>query len=217
VKNPESYYKREGNTYLIEIRLTDIYRLFNSLDPSPFLERDLDDEAEDYIVRSVGEFPLKTPLKLVFYIPKSTQGEIVHLLPESIHNYFNYRMNDSAKRLRSFLRQGRISLLIGIVFLCFCIGLSELIARVGQGTSVNILTEGLLIIGWVAMWRPIEIFLYDWWTIYYQQKVFDKLSHITIDIYPYDSTGKPDGLSLVDQGISLPTPVQRVWSAKCGG
>jgi hypothetical protein len=26
-----------------------------------------------------------------------------------------------------------------------------------------VIREGFLIGGWVAMWRPLEVFLYDWW------------------------------------------------------
>jgi hypothetical protein len=29
----------------------------------------------------------------------------------------------------------------------------------------GIIRESLLIGGWVAMWRPMEILLYDWWPI----------------------------------------------------
>jgi hypothetical protein len=53
-------------------------------------------------------------------------------------------------------------------------------------TIVNILKEGLLIVGWVAMWRPLEIFLYDWFPIYQRQQMFDKLSQIPIDIRTTD-------------------------------
>ena len=178
----ESYYKREGHTYLVELKLDEIRQLFNSLDPSPLLEKDLDDNVETYIVQSVSEFPLKTPLKLVFYLPGEAQGEARQILPEAIHHYFDYRRQTAEKQLRSILRQGRTSLVIGLLFLCFCISMSELISWLANKTLVDIFKEGLLILGWVAMWRPLEIFLYDWWPIYYNQKIFDKLSQISIEI-----------------------------------
>ena len=53
----------------IEIRLSQPQQLFNSLDPSPFHERDLDQDAEAYIVDSADEYPLKSPLMLVIYLP----------------------------------------------------------------------------------------------------------------------------------------------------
>lgn len=34
----------------ISVKLRDINQLFNSMDPSPFIEKDLDDKAEEFIV-----------------------------------------------------------------------------------------------------------------------------------------------------------------------
>jgi hypothetical protein len=196
VQELNSYYNNEGNTYLIEIRLSHVSQIFNSFDPSPFLEKDLDNDAESYIVQSVSEFPLKTPLKLVFYLPKQSQDQETAILPEAIHNYFDYRKHNAARELRQILRQGRISLIIGLVFLGLCISISKLMTVFGDGTLANILTEGLLIVGWVAMWRPLEIFLYDWWPIHRTEQVFDKLSCIKVEIrtdetVTFGSTKKP--------------------------
>ena len=74
VNKLQSYYREEEGTYLIEIKLNQLQQVFNSLDPSPFLDRDLDDNAENYIINSVDEFPLNTPLKLVFYLPSTEQN-----------------------------------------------------------------------------------------------------------------------------------------------
>ena len=49
----------------IEIRLSRLPQLFNSLDPSPFHERDLDHDAEDYIVGSAEEASRQQPFALV--------------------------------------------------------------------------------------------------------------------------------------------------------
>jgi hypothetical protein len=182
VQELNSYYNNEGDTYLIEIRLSNVSQIFNSFDPSPFLEKDLDEDAESYIVQSVSEFPLNTPLKLVFYLPKQGQDEETPILPEAIHNYFDYRKHNAARELRHTLRQGRISLIIGLLFLGVCISISKLITLFSDSTFTTILTEGLSIVGWVAMWRPLEIFLYDWWPIHRTKQVFNKLSSIKIEI-----------------------------------
>ncbi|BAY20725.1 hypothetical protein NIES2100_04680 [Calothrix sp. NIES-2100] len=182
MKELDSYYKNEDGTYLVEIRLSNLSQIFNSFDPSPFLEKDLDDDAESYIFQSVSEFSLKTPLKLVFYVPEHVREEEIQILPEAIHNYFAYRKHNAARELRQTFRQGRVSLIIGLMFLGLCVTISKLITLFSDDTFANIVTEGLLIVGWVAMWRPLEIFLYDWWPIHRTQQVFEKLSSITIDI-----------------------------------
>ncbi len=178
-----TYYNREGLSYLIEIRLGQFRQLFNSLDPSPLLEKDLNNDVEAYIIQAMHEFSLSTPLKLVFYVPESDLDEAKQILSKAIHNYFSYRKQTANRELHQILRQGRISLLIGLLFLIICISMSKLVSLINNDTVTPILTEGLLIIGWVAMWRPLEIFLYDWWPIRYKQQVFDKLSGIPIEVH----------------------------------
>jgi hypothetical protein len=182
VQQPQAYYQREGETYLIEIKLGNIDQLFNSLDPSPFREKDLDPEAEAYIVNSVREFPLPTPLKLRIYLTQATADEDSPGVANAIQRYFEYRSHAAAQELRFLLRRGRTALVVGLLFLGFCMGLRELIGLIGQGVVSQVLEEGLLIIGWVAMWRPIEIFLYDWWPIFQQRQVLTKLSHVPVQI-----------------------------------
>ncbi|CCH99826.1 MAG: hypothetical protein GPI90_05310 [Microcystis aeruginosa K13-05] len=188
----QSYYREEEGTYLIEIKLNQLQQVFNSLDPSPFLDRDLDDNAENYIINSVDEFPLNTPLKLVFYLPSNEQNTARHLLPSALHNYFDYRQQVEQRKLRTIWRQGRISLIIGLSFLFVCLSLSELISRFGSDTFIHFLEEGLLISGWVALWRPLEIFLYEWWPVSHQQKIFAKLAYIPIEIRLLEEPSTPD-------------------------
>ena len=32
--------------------------------------------------------------------------------------------------------------------------------------------------GWVAMWRPLEIFLYDWWPVRRLQVAYERLARM---------------------------------------
>jgi hypothetical protein len=45
-----------------------------------------------------------------------------------------------------------------------------------------VMSEGLLIGGWVAMWRPIEILLYDWWPLRSEYQLFDRLRDMQVRI-----------------------------------
>ena len=167
-------YRQEGEIYLIEIKLSDVRQIFNSFDPAPFIDKDLDDDAHAYIVDSVREFPRKTPLKLVFYLPAAA-GEHAQSMPEAVRNHFAYRAHLARKEVTYTLRQGRWSLLIGLVFLFLCISLRQWIALADYDTVEEILKEGLLISGWVAMWSPMQTFLYDWWPIHLHRRVLEKI------------------------------------------
>jgi hypothetical protein len=167
----------------IEIRLRRLQQLFNSLDPSPFHERDLDQDAEDYIVESADEFPLTISLSLVVYLPSEELPLPQSFdLPLAIHNYFAYRLNESRRRLRLFFREGRVALGIGLTFLFVCVVLRQLVLATKAGAGSEILAEGLLIVGWVAMWRPLEIFLYEWWPIRRRARILAKLATIPVTV-----------------------------------
>jgi hypothetical protein len=166
---------------VIEIRLSRPQQLFNSLDPSPFHERDLDQDAEEYLVDSADEYPLKKPLTLIIHMPADQLPPgTAPDLAQAIHNYFAYRMDETRRRLRFFFRDGRIALIVALAFLLVCILLRQLALAVGRGLTAQIADEGLYIVGWVAMWRPLEIFLYDWRPIWHRYRLFTKLSKIPV-------------------------------------
>jgi hypothetical protein len=80
------------------------------------------------------------------------------------------------------MRRGWRSLLIGLTFLTGCLFLSEFSGRFGDGTGANILREGLTIIGWVAMWRPLEIYLYNWWPVWDEQRLLARLTRMHVHL-----------------------------------
>lgn len=174
-------YRQEGETYLIEIKLSDVRQIFNSFDPAPFIDKDLDDAAHAYIVDSVREFPRKTPLKLVFYLPAAA-GEHAQSMPDAVRHHFAYRADLARKEVTYTLRQGRWSLLIGLAFLFLCISLRQWIALADYDMVEEILKEGLLISGWVAMWSPMQTFLYDWWPIHLHRRVLEKIQHLPMEV-----------------------------------
>jgi hypothetical protein len=67
--------------------------------------------------------------------------------------------------LRDLFWQGRISLLIGLTFVALCLLVAETIGQSGASTAHTIARESLTIVGWVAMWRPMQLFLYEWWPL----------------------------------------------------
>jgi hypothetical protein len=171
----------------IEVRLSKLRQLFNSLDPSPFHEKDLDRDAETYIFESADERPVTEAIELIVHLPTDQLAlpECVNL-ETAIRNYFAYRAQETRRRMRFQLREGRSALAIGLAFLVLCMTLRQLALVLPGDTVGRILQEGLLILGWVAMWRPLQIFLYEWWPIRHQALINDKLALMPVTVLPYD-------------------------------
>jgi hypothetical protein len=162
-----SAYRREGDATLIEIELRDPRQLFHTLDPAPFRERDLDAQAESYLLEAARELHLRRDARLVIHLPAAVIGsDEARSIPEAVRHYFEYRATESRHGLRRLLGNGALSFLIGLVFLLGCLSARQLTGSLPDGDFKLILGEGLLIIGWVALWRPLEIFLYDWWPLW---------------------------------------------------
>jgi len=168
---------------VIELRLTDVKQLFNSLDPAPFHERDLDSDAEEFIVSWARELPRRAPLVLlVFLSDPPPEGDPATLIETGVRAYFRYRKQLITRQLRQMLNRGRVSLVIGILFLAACLFLADKVALLGDGALWQITREGLIIGGWVAMWRPIELILYDWWPLHIDRRVYHRLSQVDVRV-----------------------------------
>jgi hypothetical protein len=173
-------------THDISLKLMEERQFFNSFDPAPFLERDIDDDAAEYIIDSVKEYPLKRKMRLILLLPKERKHKVSdEEIRSAIKYYFNYNIDIMKIKLKDLLAQGRKSLIIGILFLAFCLSASELSHLYLAGFISRILAEGLMIAGWVAMWKPINIFLYEWWPITKEIAIRKKIKDMAVKVEEY--------------------------------
>ena len=172
---------------LIEIRVNDIAQLFHTLDPFPFREKDLAAEAEDYIVGWAREMPGSHPFKVVVHVPDNeSQKGASRDFVEAFNRYFTGRAVVVQRDLNELFRIGRRSLLIGASILVACFLLAHLAGSYLTETALRRLAEeSFLILGWVANWRPLEIFLYDWWPLAHRRDLYHHLSAATVETKPY--------------------------------
>ena len=169
---------------VLRIHIGELNQLFNAMDPAPFRERDLDPHAEEFIVEWARELRGDGPLGLAVQLDRQAgTPEEAAMLKDAVHEFFAQRAHVTRQRLRQVLRVGRTSLVIGLVFLTTSIVVSEELASRGDAGGVGgVLRESLLIGGWVAMWRPLEVFLYDWWPILREARLLDRLSRMAVQI-----------------------------------
>ena len=181
----ESLYRKEHGKILIEIKLSSVMQLFNSFDPAPFHEKELDSAAEHYIVDTVSDFPKKTLLKILIYLPPDIAAtERAMKIPAAIHNHFQYKMLVSDRKFRTHFRHGRITLLIGLSFLTIALVARQYVSTLQNHIIAQLVADALLIIGWAAMWEPITVLLYELWPIIQMKKTYEKISTMEIEVLP---------------------------------
>jgi hypothetical protein len=162
----------------ITIRVHAIGQLFNSFDPSPFREKDLDDDAEDYIVSWVRELSPEAPFDLLIYLPpeEAEKADAAGVQP-AFERYFLDRAQRFDHEERELFRIGRRSLAIGVLALLACLSASQLLAPLIPYPALSrVVEESLIFVGWVINWRPLEIFLYDWWPIRRRARLYRRIA-----------------------------------------
>ena len=184
--NPPTFYGDEIplESHIIEVRIRKLRQLFDSLDPSPFIALDLDDDAQQYVVGSAKVLSARLPLALAIHLREPIESsEEARDAGEAIREHFKRQSGFASLRLRDLIHDGGISLAIGLAFLSAALAASAALLKWAEvRTAVAVFREGLIICGWVAMWRPIQIFLYDWWPILGDRRLFDRLSRMPVQI-----------------------------------
>ena len=165
---------------LIEIYIRTRTQLFDSLDPSPFHERSLDRNADSYILECAGEHPSQEKLHLIIHAPENL-GPYLADMTQAIHSHYRFAHVQAYRRHRRKMHTARVTLLAGsaifIVSLALYAFLGGLIAtpvRSGIG-------EGLLVLGWVALWRPIDLLLFERFESRLERQLLDRLARIPVE------------------------------------
>ncbi|HVJ28989.1 MAG TPA: hypothetical protein VNA66_01660 [Gammaproteobacteria bacterium] len=168
----------------IEVHVPELRSLFNAIDPAPFNDRDLDPSAEEFIVNWSKDLPREAPLALLVHLDRPCNlADAAEVLREAVHRFFAERARSERRRLRELFARGRVSLVIALAFVALTITATRLAAASWLVSGFGrILDESLLIVGWVAMWRPLEIFLYDWWPIRADARLFERLARMPVRV-----------------------------------
>ena len=166
----------------IEVRVRELSQLFNVMDPSPFHEKELASDAEEFIVGWATELPADEPMSLLVHLDQHPAGDNPQkLIAEAVHHYFRYKADVTGRRLAHLTREGGHDLLRGILFLTSCVFVASLLSGF-ESTFMSIFRESVLIGGWVAMWRPMEVFLYERWPLQAQRKLYHALAEMPVQV-----------------------------------
>jgi hypothetical protein len=187
----------------IEVRVAGLTQLFHAMDPSKLRYRDLDPDAEAFITDWAREVPSSLTLGLTVLVEgKSGLSAEPGELREAIGGFFCRRAALARRRLRDLFHRGRTSLFIGVGALACSMTAGDVLGRAFSHHVTDLVREGLLIGGWVAMWRPMEIFFYDQWPIRADVTLADRLSSMPVQICyaPSADPACPNGAPIEDLG-----------------
>jgi hypothetical protein len=153
-------YRFEDGVHWVDVRLASVEQLFDNRDPAPFRERDLDPDLVEYLIGAAEDLAPHGAFRIAFWFPTERPVEEI---TSAFRAHFDYELERIGRRRRRQRRTGQISLLIGIVLLIALLSLAQVLPHwLPEGSMREAVREGLVILSWVALWRPVDNLIYEW-------------------------------------------------------
>jgi hypothetical protein len=182
---------------IIDIRLERIEQFFHSLDPHTQWHRQIAAPIEEFILAEARELPRRALIRIRLFVASpeadaTRRQDVAHAL----RAHFAYRARVENANLHDLLWRGVISLAVGLLVLAVCLRIGPWIGNFTKETTGNFVDTAFQIVGWAANWRPVEIFLYDWWPVAEDRRLYRRLAGARVELLPMseaDATPSAEG------------------------
>jgi len=143
------------------IRLDSIDQLFWGFEAGPVAKRTLSADARWYLLDEWERVRDAEPSHLSVYAPESDRADTdENAVREAIWTSLR-KSSGPLRRIDPLSRQEKVSAWIGVAFLLACVWASTAMDQLTDNLVVQGLSQGILLVGWVALWRPAERFVVE--------------------------------------------------------
>jgi hypothetical protein len=171
----------------VSVHVRDLSQMFSSLDPSPFWDRDLDHNAAAFIE---DEFSDKRSAELWHLNIHTQEGtSLAADLQTAVESYYGRMASATRRELSEHRRMGHVALAIGFAVFVICVSMREVLGSFIQVVP-RALDEGLIILAWIALWRPVEILAYEWVPLVRKRRFYERLAGVRVAVRS-DAPAKP--------------------------
>ena len=153
---------REGTPQAsFAIRLSSIDQLFSEFDARPVADRTLSDDARWYLLDEWERVRKGAPSYLTVYAPEADRTATDEDGVRSAIRTSLRRASGPLRRVDPLSRHEKVAAIIGIVFLLACVMASTAMNQASNNVLVEGLAQGILLVGWVALWQPAARFVVE--------------------------------------------------------
>ncbi len=150
----------------VTITLESAEELFTAPEAEPLAGRFETHSGMDRLLDHLTPAATRAPFTVVVEVP----GADAHLrsrLQPAIAGYVAHRVADLRAAKRRIERRGYTELALGLVFLAACLLLSSAAVAVPAGPEWLgfVVAEGLVIVGWIVLWHPVDMLLFERWPL----------------------------------------------------
>jgi hypothetical protein len=147
---------------------------------SPAGDVRLDADAAEELVERIAVLPRGTAIRLRVQV--TAHEAVPDQIPAVVRHHYATLRERAEYRRRRTLRAGRFSLIVGTAVLLAALALSEAVSRMTTGGLATILEEGLTIVGWVALWRPLDLLLFERWGLRREITLYQRLEEMEVEV-----------------------------------
>lgn len=173
------------NFYDFTLKLDNIQHLFKDPEFDLFMPQADSSSGIERIVNQLKSTSLTDKVRTTISLPEPQLSEnLEKLTTAALQRYCNNKIEQIANDITSLRGQGIRALRRGLLFLAVCLVISTLFDRIEYLPILvhKFLNEGFLIAGWVSLWYPIELLLYEWSPLRRQKKIYEMIKDMEIKI-----------------------------------
>ncbi len=182
-------HKTRSGAATVNIHVRAVSQMFNSLDPSPFWDRDLDRDAAQFIEDEFRDKLSAGAWHLHVYAQEGTT--LAADLQAALETYYERLANSERRALREHFWMAQLTLAGGALIFLLSMAVRRF-ASSAWGPLPVALDEGLIILAWLALWKPAEALLYEWAPLYRRRRLYERLAGIQISVLPYTPASDSD-------------------------
>ena len=159
--------------------------------PLPLPYRKLNAEVLEYLEDVAQQVPKGEEARIVVYLPmEEIQPGFEQKLNKVLDIYGDARLAKLKREEKRALGKSLSALAWGFVFMLVCQIIGVLADFPEHPTITNTISEGFLVLGWVALWKPFETLLFDWKPSVRRSKLHERLAAMPVVLRPLPATLK---------------------------
>lgn len=149
--------------------------------PLPLPYRKLNAEVLEYLEDVAQQMPKGEEARIVVYLPmEEIQPGLEQRVNEVLDIYQDARLAKLKREEKRALGASLSALAWGFAFMLVCQIIGVLADFPEHPTLTNTISEGFLVLGWVALWKPFETLLFDWRPSVERTKLHERLAAMPV-------------------------------------
>ncbi len=174
--------ERTGSTQPAEfaIRVAAVDDLFAPYDARPVAERPLAEDVRFHLLDAWEHVRATRPAVLHCYAPASEREQVDEQAVTAAVRRDMRAYTHGLRRAAPLSRRDRIAALVGISIFLLTIVVSTSLEQLTDDVFVAGLSQGLVVIGWVALWVPAQRVVVDLVPHYFERSRYAELADIEV-------------------------------------